>query len=312
LQAIAAAVVVLLTSAAAHAVMLDRIVAVIDKDVITWSELFKQMEFEMRVQLKGLEGKERLEFLKRYERDFLERMIDIRLQILYAESKNIAVKTTEIDASIEEIKKRYGITQEQFEQALVQEGFTIGEYRRMVGDQLVLTKLGNVEVGSKLVVTDEEITRYIKEHALAAGNVQYRLREILLPRSGEASDEAMMRAGEELFRRVENGEDFGKLAERYSKGPNAAAGGDMGFIARDEIDAEMLSRVETLREGGVTRPFLTSRGLHLVQLTQKKGAQTQEDLKSEVRYRINQEKSEKAYKNLLKTLKEKRFIKIML
>jgi len=303
---------VTLTPAVAHAVMLDRIVAVIDKDVITWSELFKQMEFEMRAQLKDLEGERRLEFLKRYEKDFLERMINIRLQLLYAESKNIAASARDIDASIQDIKKKYGITQEQFEQAIAGEGFTVKEYRKMMGDQITLAKLGNVEINSKLIVSDEEVAQYIKKNDLSTGNVRYRLRQILLPRNNETSDDAIMRAGEELYRQVENGEDLGKLAARYSKGPNAAGGGDMGFIARGELDPEMLRRVENLREGDVTKPFLTPTGLHIIQLTQKKGAQTQEELKDEVRFRIQEEKSEKALKNLLKTLKEKRFIKIML
>jgi peptidyl-prolyl cis-trans isomerase SurA len=299
-------------SAASSAVMLDRIVAVIDKDVITWSELFKQMEFEMRTQLKDLDGSKRLEFLKRYEKDFLERMIDIRLQLLYAEGRNVAASPKDVDASIEEIKRRYGITLEQFTEAIAQEGFTLKEYRKMMGDQITLVKLSNVEIGSKLIVTDEEIAQYIQKNNLTTGNVQYRLRQILLPRNIGASDDAMMRAGEELYKKVENGEDFGKLAVRYSKGANAAAGGDMGFIDLGQLDPEMLSKVESLREGAVTRPFLTSTGLHILQLTQKKGAQTQEELKDEARFRIHEEKSEQARKNLLKTLKEKRFIKIML
>ncbi len=294
------------------AIMLDRIIAVIGKEVITWSELYKAMEFDLGDQLRGVDGTERIEFLKKYEKDFLEIMIEKKLQLTYAEKQGIHVLEEEIRSAMEEISQKYSLTKEGFENALKQEGFTLEEYKKMLGEQIILSKVVNMEIKSKIIVSEEEIAEYLEKNKnVPLKPMEYRIRQIFLVKK-DKDIQALRKRAKEVSERVKNGEDFRELASLYSDDFTAQSGGDLGFVKEDEMDIKLLERVKEMNEGEISEPFMTERGAHIIQLLEKKGAKTEKELRDEVHKKLLDERFRKSYKSWIKSLKEKVFIEVLL
>ncbi|MBF0317450.1 MAG: peptidylprolyl isomerase [Nitrospirae bacterium] len=310
----------LLSYKEAGAVVLDRVVAVIDKEVITWGELYRAMEFDMREDIKGLKGAERVAFISKHEREFLDTLIDIKVQLMYAEGRNIGVSKAEVDAAIDDIRRKYSLSEQDFFEALKKEGFGIEEYKKRLSEQILLNKLGSSEISNKIFVTENEITERLKNQKdSVAASKQYRIRLIVISKPADTGKDkiageglALKKRAEDIYGKLLNGEDFGKLAARFSDGPNTSNGGDIGFIGNEEMDKDFLAVVEQLKEGQFSKIFVTDKGLNIVQLIEKKAVDTQGQARDEMRRELFAEKSKRAFKDWIKSLKEKRFIKVML
>ncbi len=304
------------------AVVLDRVVAVIDKDVITWSELYKALEFEMREELKTLKGNERQEFFSKHEKEFLDTLIEVKLQLLYAESHNIGVSKNELDAAVDDIRRKHSLSEQEFYDALRKEGFSVEEYKKRLSEHILISKVKNSEIANKVIVTEEEISGRIKSKKPAVVSNKYRIRLIILSKAedqdkGQGKDKtgeglALKKKAEYVYDKLLILEDFKKLATQYSDGPNALNGGDLGFINKEEMDKDFLAVVEQLKEGEFSKIFVTGKGMNIIQLVEKKAADTEGQIRDDVRRELFAEKSKKTYKDWIKSLKEKRFIKVML
>ncbi|MBF0338411.1 MAG: peptidylprolyl isomerase [Nitrospirae bacterium] len=303
----------------AEAVVLDRVVAVIDKEVITWGELYRAMEFDMRDEIKDLRGPQRAAFINKHEREFLDTLIDIKVQLMYAEGRNIGVSKAEVDAAIDDIKRKYSLSEQDFFGTLKKEGFNVEEYRKRLGEQILLSKLSNSEISNKVVVTESEITERLKNRRPNAISNQYRIRLIVISKPTDIGKDkiageglALKKKAEDIYGKLLAGEDFGKLAAQFSDGPNASNGGDIGFISKEDMDKDFLAVVEQLKEGQFSKIFVTEKGLNIVQLIEKKALDTDAQVRDELRRELFAEKSKRAFKDWIKSLKEKRFIKVML
>ncbi len=293
-------------------ILLDKIVAVVGDDVITWSELYSAMEFETKDQISKMTGENRVRFLKRYEKDFLEKLIDTRLQLTYARQKGLYVSEIEIGAAMKDIRDKYGFSEEEYRKALKQEGFTYEEYSEKLGEQIILNKLINEEIKSKIIITEEEISRYIEGIPQKDKQTRYRLRQIfLLKKEGEDRD-ALMARGIDIYKRLQQGEDFKILAIEFSDGPNSDKGGELGFIKADEMGVDLLEKINRLKRGEYTSPFITKQGLHIMQMTDRKGLQSEKDLKNHARIQLLNKRFQRDYSEWIKSLKERIHIKIMI
>ncbi|MEO5358027.1 MAG: peptidylprolyl isomerase [Nitrospirae bacterium YQR-1] len=306
-------VLILSTAVSAAPVVLDRVVAVIDKDVITWSELYKMMEFEMSDKLKGLKQKEKLEILKRNEQPALEKFIEMRLIVSEAKRRGIVVLPKELDAAVDEISSKYKLTKNEFVALLRQEGFTLEEYKKSLADQIMIQKVTAAEVFGKLMVTDEEIKERTKGLNVGSDAGRYRIRVILRLYKKDAQEN--MKAEQlmaDIYAKLVKGADFGNLAAQYSEGPNVLNGGDLGFVNKDEMEKDLADIVVTMKEGEFSKVIHSRADFKIVQLVEKQLAETPEKYKESVRNEILDEKTKKAFKDLIKSLKDKRVIKILL
>ncbi|MBV6341225.1 peptidylprolyl isomerase [Candidatus Magnetobacterium casense] len=311
--------VLLFNSTEAGAMVLDRVVAVIDKEVITWGELYRAMEFDMRDELKNLSGSQKAAFMGKHEREFLDTLIDIKVQLMYAEGHNIGVSKSEVDAAIEDIRRKYSLSEQDFFEVLKKEGFSVEEYKQRLSEQILLSKLGNSVVSAKVIVSEDEITQRLKNKRPGTVSSQYRIRLILISKMSEAGKDkpagegpALKKMAEDVYGKLLRGEDFGKLAALYSDGPNASNGGDLGFISKEEMDKDFLANVEPLNQGQFSKIFVTDKGMNIVQLVEKKEIANEGQARDEVRRDLFAEKSKRAFRDWIKSLKEKRFIKVML
>ncbi len=309
------AVVAILVASYAHAeILLDRVVAVVNQDVITWSELYKNMEMDASPQLRAVKDDERRKIFKENEASFLESLINLKLQIQEAAALGMNVGDDEVKEGIDSVKKKYGMSEEQFKDSLKKEGFTYEEYRKRFREQIIVGKVVNNQVRSKVLVTDSDINKYIADAVEKGENLDgYRISQIFFkkPRNEEARRNLEEKAAD-IFRRLGAGENFADLAKKFSEDASASAGGDIGLIKKNLLLKEFSEALSGMKSGEVSKPFWTERGLHIIKLTEKTDPKDAKELQEEARKALTEKMSAERYNAWIKSLREKAFIEIRL
>ncbi len=296
------------------AVMLDRVIAVVNDDVVTWSELYKMMENEASEQLKSMSEEERLKIFKANEPVFLEKLIDFRLQLQEAKRIGINVSQEELKEAIENIKSKYSMTDKMLEENLKKEGFSMEEYKKILSEQILVNQYLNRKIRNKIVVTDEEIKKYIDENKEAlTQNETYKLRQIFFKRPSSDSDQKTIedKAGQ-IIERIKNGEDFSKLAIEFSEDASGKQGGELGVINKNVLAREFIEAISKIKIGEVTQPFWTEKGLHIIKLDAKTSPSNPDEMKEIIGKQLNEQKFFEKYKSLIKDLREKARIEVRL
>jgi peptidyl-prolyl cis-trans isomerase SurA len=295
-------------------VLLDRVVAVVNKEVITWSELYKAMEFEATAQVKNLSDEERMKIFKDSEATFLETLIDMRLQLQEARRLGLEVTPEEIAETIDNIKKKYSMSQNDFIESLQKEKLSLDEYKKRLSDQILINKVVNYQIRNKIVISDAEITRYIETHKETFGDSEsYRLRQILFKNpAGNVDKHSIEEKALLVINKLKAGEDFSTLARVYSEDPSGKEGGDLGFITKRLMAKEFVTALSNMKVGDFSMPFWTEKGLHIIKLDEKIPAQNVNKIREDIRKQLTEGQFLEKYKSWVKGLREKAFIEIRL
>ncbi|MCX8070571.1 MAG: SurA N-terminal domain-containing protein [Thermodesulfovibrionales bacterium] len=290
-------------------ILLDKVVAIVNKEVITWSDLYKTMEFEASDTVKSLPPQEKKKVFKENEHSFLETMIDMRLQLQEAEKRGMNVSKDDIKNAIEMIRTKYGMNKEDFEKALIQEGFTLKEYEKKLSEQMLLNKIVDQEVRSKIIISEGDIDKEISSKRSIHKELEgYVISIITLPI--ETSKEDTEAKAQMIIDKLKAGESFVDLARQYSKDPSARLGGLIGFINKSDISAQFLKLLDGLKEKQFSEPFWNEKGLNIVLLNQKKEIKGEKELRESVRQKLIEEAYNKEYKSWLKSLRERAYVEI--
>lgn len=296
------------------AVLLDRVVAIVNKEVITWSELYRMMEFEATEQVKALKEEERIKVFRINEAQFLERLIDMRLQIQEAKKIGLSVGPEEVTEAIENIKKKYSMTDAHFKESLNKEGLTFEVYKKMLSEQILISKVVNQQIRNKIVVSDDEIKKYIEVHKEALSDSEsYSIRQIFFkkPKDDEAKKN-LEEKGLLIIQRLKAGEDFSALAKEYSEDPSGKQGGRLGVIKKTHLAKEFREMLSHMKEGDFSIPFWTEKGLHIIKLDEKISAQNIDEVKERARMQLVEDQFLNVYKSWIKGLRERSYIEINL
>ena len=299
---------------AGAAVLMDKVVAVVNSEVITWSELYKSMEADASPQLKELSEDERRKVFRENEAMFLDNLISIRLQLQAAKNLNIAAGDEEVTEAVESIMKKYSMTDAAFRESLKKEGYSFDEYRKRLREQIVISKVGNQLIKSKILVSDADVKEYLAGNKAAIENEEgYRIRQIFLKKTGNDQDKAKLEekaAG--IVGELKQGGNFSELARRYSEDPSANSGGDLGFIQRGQLNREFTAVIAGLKEGETSAPFWTDKGLHIIRLDEKTAAKGSEELVEDAKKALINKIYIEKYNAWIKSLRENAFIEIRL
>ena len=304
----------MLSVASDAAVLLDRVVAVVNKEVITWSELYKMMENEAADQVRALKEEERLKIFKDSEAAFLEKLIDIKLQIQEARRLGLDVTTEEVTEAVENIKKKYSLTDNALEESLKKEGLSFEEYKKRLAEQIVISKVVSQQIRNKVVVSEEEVKKYMEanKESFTDGET-FKIKQIFL---GRPKDDADIKVIEDrasiIIQRLKAGEDFSILAEEYSEDPSGKLGGDLGFIKKSQMAKEFIDALNSMKVGEFSNPFRTEKGLHIIKLEEKVSAQSTDEARESVLKQLTESQFSERYKSWIKGLREKAYIVIRL
>jgi peptidyl-prolyl cis-trans isomerase SurA len=288
-------------------ILFDRVVATVNNEVITWSELRKWIELENKAYLENLPSDQKEQKIKEIEKPFLNMLIDSRLQLQEAKRAGFSVSSTEINDAINDIKRKYNLTDESLKEQLHLDGLTIEEYRKRLSEQILISKIIRYEITDKIVISDERIKEYYKENAEQfSQDTRVRIRQILF------TGEKAMEKAQAAYDRLLNGEDFKTLARELSKDPSSEYGGDVGYISRGNAIKEIENVAFTLNVGEVSPPFSSPKGVHIIKVEDR----IEGDKLEEVREKIRQILFEREYQNKLeewiKNLRENAYIEINL
>ena len=296
------------------AVLLDRVVALVNKEVITWSDLYKLMEYEATDQMKTLNEEERMKIFKESEPAFLEKLIDIRLQIQEARRLGLEVTPEEVRETIESVKKKYSLTDNALGESLKKEGLTFEEYEKRLSEQIIISKLVNQQIRKKVIVSEEEVKKYMdaNREKLSDGEA-FKLRQIFFKRpKNDADKEVIKEKASLIIQKLKAGEDFSALAEEYSEDPSNGLGGNLGFIKKSYLTEEFVNKLNAMNVGDVSAPFWTEKGLHIIKLDEKISAQNIDEVRENVRKQLTEAKVLETYKSWIKDLRTKAQIVIRL
>ena len=298
--------------------LVDRIVAVVNNDIISLRELNQITKpYVERIKQNSYSSEQEQKMLLEIRRKILNQLIDEKLTDQELKKHNITVSATEIDLTIERIMRMNSITDEQLRTELASQGLTLEDYRMRTKEQLLRRKLINLEVRSKIVITQDDIKAYYDSHRDAfAGEKKYHLRNIIMMVSPSATDtekQMYFIRMKDILEQLEQGEDFAKLAKLYSQSSMASEGGDLGFFRLDEISALLRQELEGLKAGEFTSVIDTEMGYQIfyVEEVVEKPGKSLEDAAPEITNKLYTEIVDQKYQTWLENLRTRSHIRII-
>ncbi|MBN2361859.1 MAG: peptidylprolyl isomerase [Deltaproteobacteria bacterium] len=304
--------------AASNERLINRIVAVINDDIIFLDELEKATAPLLARLPATLGVSERVQQTAAIRREVLDTLVADRLLDQQVRILKIDVSEREIDSVVDDLRARNGVTQQQLEQILRSQGMTLAEYRAGMHKQLLKLKIINLKVRSKVQVSEQDVqSLYHRQRAAAGQDVQIHVQHILFALAPGASSEEEARQQQraaQAVQRARAGEDFAGLANELSDDVSAKHGGDMGFFRRGDIVESFENAAFALRPGEISEPVRTPLGWHVIRLVERKTGDVGElsQVEQQLRDQIYQEEVEVAFKRYIDELKQGSHIELRL
>ena len=268
---LAAATIAMPVHAAPRAIEVDRIVAVVNSEVITSLQLRARIEQAKRqLARQGVE----LPPDNVLERQLLERLIVERAQVQLAQETSLRVDDATLERAIERIAGNNKLSVEQLRATLEKDGVAWNRFRDEIRTEILLTRLREREVDSRVVVTDAEIDNFIANNPDAFSGQEFSVAHILLRTPEGATPqqiEAVARRAEQVMTRLRSGEDFARVAAEVSDAPDGLSGGALGWRPLDRLPGLFADAVRRMQPGETSPILRSAAGLHIVRLVERRG-----------------------------------------
>ncbi|MFN8752042.1 MAG: peptidylprolyl isomerase [Betaproteobacteria bacterium] len=270
----AAAVLVSLFSAghAADPKRLDRVVAVVNNEVITRLELDEQVRIASRQLLRQGTPLPQQQLL---ERQLLERMITTRILNQAGRDTGVRVDDTQLDRAVTRLAQENRMSAAEFRTVLEQDGVEYGAFREQVRADIVASRLRDREVESRITVSDAEVEGYLRNQAVSGRNDEFNLLHILITvpeASGPEAIQARRARAEEVMARLRKGEDFKQVSASFSDAPNAIQGGDLGWRNTGRLPNIFAQAVVGMKPGEISPVLRSPNGFHILKLVDRRGS----------------------------------------
>ena len=251
--------------------LVDRIVAVVNKDVITATELAERMAFaERQLRRENIALPERALL----ERQMLERLILDKAQLQLAADTGLRVDELQLDRAVQRIAESNKATLAEFRRTLEGDGVAFDKFRAEVRQQILLTRLREREVDDRVQVSDSEIDIYLEDNR-SAGAVEYHAAHVLVRVPEQATPERIEQArarAEKARADALAGGDFARLAASTSDAADALQGGSLGWRSPSRLPELFADALKTMQPGDVSGVLRSPAGFHLLKLLERRGA----------------------------------------
>jgi peptidyl-prolyl cis-trans isomerase SurA len=295
--------------------IIDRVVAVINDDIILETELEQFAAPQYRgPEPSTPEGKKAWD---EHKHKALEAMIDGKLVQQQAVELKLAVTPEEVDRAVEQIKQQNHLDDSQFAEALKAQGFTLESYRKSLRKQILELKVVNTAVRARVSVGDDEVRAYYKQNErLMAADRQSHLRQILVAvaEHGSADEvERKRKVAQKVVELARGGTSFVELAKQYSDDEaTKSGGGDLGWVGKGVLVDALDDAAASMEAGDVRGPIRSERGWVVLQLVERKAGDLKpfDEVKEQLRKQLYDEQVEKAQQAWLKELRKKAHVDI--
>lgn len=293
----------------------NRVVAIVNEDVITLHELNKKVREMTGLTPDGLRSRGKKTYLETRRR-ILEILINEKITQAKVQELGIHVTPLQIDATIERIKAHNQWTHEDLMARLREGGLTYETYRENIKKDLERFRLINSVVQSKIIVREEQLKQYYENHKEEFSSEEtVHLAGIFLMRKNPKDEDEireLSRKMEHILARLSKGEDFGELAKEFSQGPGAREKGDLGSFQTAQLEQELRKVLENMPEGGVSAPIVRANGIQTVKLIKRQDAKVKpfKEVRDVIYMMLYKDEVNKNYASWIKELRESSYTKI--
>ena len=271
-----------------HAEIVDKVVAIVNDDIITSSDILKfQKNAEKQGfiddflllntsvgQLKG-DGKLMLDYL------INEKIVDGEIKRL-----NLSVTSERVEQEIRDIAKRNGASRADLLTAIKNQGMSVSEYQNFLKTRIERQSLIESEISSKIRISDEEIeAEFVRQNPTQkVGISEYKLAQILFNPKKGGLDSALARA-QTVLKKIRSGQSFEEAAEQNSEDPNFSSGGLLGTFKAGEFSRDIEAAVESLEPNNISDVVITRSGVYIFKLLARRTVRDQAYEKASERVR---------------------------
>lgn len=271
-------------------VVIDRIVASVDGEPITLSDVIEM-----------LPGESPADFATAREHPAFRRVVDDliakKLLLLEGKTRRIAVTDNEVDMYVENVAAHNQLSIDEFRSALVKEGRTLDQFKKTIHIEILRSKLANSLIQEGGGVTDADVKQYIKENyqSESEGEKQLKLRQVLILGADDTLDAARKQC-ETIVEQFHAGTPFNELATQYSQSPEAKSGGDLGIVSERDLNPVIFDAILTVKNGDISPVTISPMGCHIFYVEDRfDSSVSTEKLEEEVRAKLNQQKVEEKF-----------------
>ncbi|HEX2572852.1 MAG TPA: peptidylprolyl isomerase [Polyangia bacterium] len=307
------------TARAGESVVVERVIAVINNEIILLSDL------RDRATLLGQPLDERVLYNPqalgdRQIRQLLDRMVDDSLILQQAHELKLTIEKAEVDRAIEEVRKQNGLSEDQFREVLSQQGYSWDSYRHELRNQLLRFKVINTAVRAHVNISDEDVRSFYNQSVRQAGsNRSVHLRHVLItvPPNADAKAQAERRAhATRVLEEARASKNLGEFAKEHSDDElTRDKEGDLGWVSeKDGLPEKFAEVVFAMDVGEVRGPIRTDRGFEVVQLLERKDSDARpfDEVKEQIRQQLSSQQLEKQTQSWLMDLRKKAHVDLRL
>ena len=297
-----------------HARVLDKVAAKVNSEIITLSVIEERAEILRQKYVGAPISISEQDLLK----EALNMAIEERLQIQEGKKFGFVIDEDAVDAAMEEIIKKNDLADGQLQEMLKREGRTLESYKNHIRDQILVSKITQFEIGNRVKVSEKSIIKYYRENQKEfwqEGKVKARHILFIAERgSSEKIRREKLQQAKKILLKLRKGNDFAKLAMKYSEDISASNGGDVGFVGRGKMVPEFEEAVFNLKPGQVSDIVKTEYGYHIIKVEEFLPGKTLtlKDVKNRIHQILTMQMQKQVYDVWMNELKNSAFIEVTL
>lgn len=290
-------------------ILVDRVIAVVNNEVITQLELEEQVKLASRELTRQGTALPQRELL---DKQLLERMITTRVLVQYAKETGLRVDEAQVDRAVSRLAKENKMSPAELKEFLQEEGVDFSRYRDDVRNDIFIARLREREVEGRVSVSDAEIESYLKGQQASGRNDEFNLLHILVTvPEAAAPDQIQARKtrAEEALSKLKQGADFKQVSATYSDATNALQGGELGWRTVGRLPSIFAQAVSGMKPGDVSGLLRSPNGFHILKLVEKRSTSNQVVVEQtrarHILVRLNEIVAEEEAKRRLEAIREK-------
>jgi len=297
--------------------VVDRVVAVVNQEIITLSELEKWIH-SIKEEIVAEDRWEKQKQVQTLRLEVLDKLIEEKLIDQEVKKSGIKVSSKEVEATLDDVRRRNNATPEQLEKALSAEGLTLESYKKQIEKSLQRRKLINSAVKVETKAGEKEFREFYQKNIdRYRTNETFRPAHILfvIPKGATQEEIREIRKKcEAVLKKIRGGDDFGEMALLYSQDASNKSRGDLGYFKKGELLPTVEREALRLKVGEVSGVVRTEFGFHIIKLLDRKGVDPLpfEEVKAKVKADYYDVELDKALKQFISTLRDKSIIEIKL